>query len=412
MFFWLNATGLFRPALSPSVQFVATKLGIEFTSVSIVIAMLAFSLLSLYGLRNAVVSIIYIYTFPFILAWYLSRYFVRFVRWMQRVIRKALPNPNEGVPLSELMPLWRSVVVVKTTAAQTQAPASVSSRSTGAIDVRNRNKVLFERVLRVSGIVLGRSTLLCGFLMVASSVKPLIIASLIATTLGLIRTNILFLRNALDVKRLTVFINDNLVKWIEAITQTTQAQIKSGTNKDNPLGAIRIWKFMLNVIARAHEVPELLAVGGLLVFVVSYSWVASVFYFIYVGVTKLTLPGAEWPNVLNSILFPVMGSNIARTPLLTVFVALQWIELALLAYVLWRFLATEVDRFRKGIVKYEIVIDDRIKLLEADLAGMKVSSDGGKPKASGTVRFQSSKTNRIAGKKNTSSKLLQRENGG
>ncbi|MGH2510736.1 MAG: hypothetical protein ACRDHZ_25495, partial [Ktedonobacteraceae bacterium] len=296
--FWLNATGVFRPSLSPTIYFVATELGIESASVSIILALLACSLLSLYGVRNAVVSVVYIYTFPFVLTWYVSRHFVRSIRWMQRVVRKAYPSSNEGVPISELMPLWRSVAVVKTKPIQEQAAASAATTQTKVDEERGREETVLDRVLRVSGVALGRSTLLCGLLMVVSSARWVIIVSLAATTIGLIRTNILFLQNVLGVKQGTVFVKENFIKWIDSATERTQADINNGRNKDNPLGGIRVWKFLLNVVAKAREVPELVAVGGLLVFVASYAWIASVFYFIYVGVTKLTAPGANGPKAV------------------------------------------------------------------------------------------------------------------
>jgi hypothetical protein len=386
VFFWLNASGMYRPAPTPAIEALARRLGIEFASVSIILGLLAFSLLSLYGLKNALLSAIYIYTFPFILAWQLSRYIVRLIRWLHKGVRTALPSSADEVPFSELLPLWRTATATfqKTVAVTGQPPASgVAASAVVSAGTKDEKESVLKMWLRILSIVLGRSTLLSGFLIVASSVRALVIVGLVMTSIGLIRVNILFVMNVVDVKRMTTYVHANFVKWIDAATEAAHNQINSGAVKENPTSRLLVWKFMLNIVSKAREVPELLTVGGLFLFAASYVWISSVFYFLYLGIAKLTIGKTDWPQWLDSFLFPVLGRNIAHTPILTSVVVLHWIEMVALVYVLWTYLATEIERFRKGMVKYETIIDKRISLLETDKAATSavstVQSGGGAP---------------------------------
>jgi hypothetical protein len=48
-------------------------------------------------------------------------------------------------------------------------------------------------------------------------------------------------------------------------------------------------------------------------------------------------------------------------------VVLHWGELALLTFVLWKVVGSELFQFRKSLLKFEAAIDERIAKLQAEL---------------------------------------------
>jgi hypothetical protein len=367
--FWVNALGVYHPALSPVLQHLAHTTRIEFASVSIIVALLMLSLLSLYGLKNMLLSAVYIYTFPFIVAWKTSKLIFISLRGLHLGVRTALPSPEDATDFADILPIWESI------RANTTPPGSdKSNRATGptptgySTRISAHNPTKLERMVDLTGIVLGRSTLLCGFLIVVSSIKFIVVAGLVTTCIGLIRVNIVFLINMLQVREITSYLQDNFMTWVDTAEHTARNNLgKKGTTR-NPVTALLVWKFTLSVVTKAREFPEMLTVCILLLFLASYAWISSVFYFIYLGVAKLTLSRIDWPHWSDSFLFPILGRNVAHTPLLTGIVVTHWIEMAILMYAFWTFITGEIDRLRKGLRKYEALVDERIAKAQEEAA--------------------------------------------
>lgn len=367
LLFWLNALGLYHPSFSPALADIASRIGVEFVSVSIILTLLLLSLLSLYGLKNTLVSAFYIYAFPFILAWKTSKLLFQALRWLHRGVRTALPTPEDPTAFADILPIWRSINPNMAASTSGIPKTKVeSTKSVNASEDSEQKTTTLERILDIFSIVLGRSTLLCGFLIVVSSVKSVVMFGLIASCFGLIRFNIIFVINTLGIRKIADYVHGNFMRWFDSAEKNARENLGKTPSTQNPIGTLLFWKFLLNVITKAREVPEMLTVGILVLFTGSLLWISTVFYFIYLGFAKLTLPRTDWPTWYDSFFFPILGRNIAHTSVLTAIVVLHYFEIVMLLYALWTFITAEIGRLRKGLRTYEAIVDQRITNLQEE----------------------------------------------
>jgi hypothetical protein len=367
--FWLNALTIFRPGIGV----LALRLNIEPASALIILILVALSFCSLYGLWNFAVDCLYIWTFPFILAWIVGKYIFRFLRFAQRCIHHVLPSPEESMTIRETLPIFRSMAPELKWGRDHKNKAEVVEALTAAEEpttLRFSVTLFLKSAYRIASRVLLRSALLCGLLVFVASEKPLILAGLSLTVLGLINANVIFARRAFRAKKINAEIHANVAAWIKRVAAACRDQYRQNPEniKAHPAASLVFYKFVLNLISKTTEASEALVVIGLCTFVFSYLWAATVFYFVYLGIAKLSLPAAQWPHWWESVFFSIFSGNLAKNDLLTIVVIMQAIELWGLVYILWRFMAAEIDTFRKEMLEHEAIVDHEIAIIEAELA--------------------------------------------
>ena len=357
---WLNALAIFRPSipLQSYLDFTARHVGIEPLSLSVLALITALSIASAYGFKNFALDFLYVWLFPFISVWYSAKALFALFKLLHRGVRVVAPTPDATMNISETIPLFLSIKPIHTDGIPAQGTGATSAPGEGGGGKCSRTKKtrfwILERVL-------GRSTLLWGLLVYVSSSHTLISVGLAGVLFGLIRDNLRLWFGASSIKRINDEIHKNASEWLSRIAEATRRQ--NQINPASPLnraGSFFLLKGLVNAVAKTREASEVLILITLIAFGLLYVWLSLAFYFLYVGIAKLTMLPSDWPKWSDSLLFPIMGANLARSPILTVFVVCQYFEILALAYVLWTFVGAELRRLRNTVIDYEVLIDKHI----------------------------------------------------
>jgi hypothetical protein len=142
--------------------------------------------------------------------------------------------------------------------------------------------------------------------------------------------------------------------------------VNTGSNPSaqNAVHSLLLLKFVVSVIGKTKEAYEVLILIGVIAALTLYSWLSLAFYFIYLGIAKLSLPIEKWPTLFDSVFLPLMGGNIAHTWPLRVAVVAHYIAIAVMSYLVWRFLGAEMRRCQNVLIKLEERVEFELKSLD------------------------------------------------
>ena len=345
LFWWLNALMIFRPRVPFSEA--AHYLGLETPTLAVITIIVALSVASAYGVRNYALDVLYIAGFPFVLAWKVAVGLFWLMRWGHRTISLAIPTPDTPMKMSDTYPIWRTI-------AKVEPDKAAETPKEKPKEILNFKQVL----IRVGkALPFWRFTLIWGLLIMAASNHKIVVAGLVFLIIGLVRSGLRLGRAASRMKSVNETILGQAGVWISTLVQNAHGQ--------NPGGSLLLLKAILIVVGKTREAYEAMILLGVVIASGLYSWLALAFYFLYLGVAKLTLPSVNWPTLFDSVFFPIMGGNIAQNWGLKVAVVAHWVALAFVGYLIWRFLAGEIRRLQRVARWFEEQVETKLQALAA-----------------------------------------------
>jgi hypothetical protein len=361
---WLDVLHVFRPNL-PFAD-AATFLGIDTPALGLMVFIAALSVASAYGFRNYALDAIYIWAFPFVLAWKLAVAVFIFLKWAHRAISLAIPTPDAPLKFSETLPILESIS--KHQIAKVQVSAS-SAQLEGAPAPQQKESAQESSPKRLteymSLLPFWRFTLVWGLLIAVSSNSNIIIAGLVFASVGIVRSVARVWRAAFQFKTMNDSVLLKANEWLSTFIQSARplnTEVKPSA--PNPTANLLLLKFVVIVITKTKEAYQVLILIGVIIAVTLYSWLSLAFYFIYLGIAKLSLPKERWPTLFDSVFLPLMGGNIAQTWPLRITVVTHYLAIAFLGYVIWRFLGAEMRRCQRVLSNLEERVESELSSLE------------------------------------------------
>jgi hypothetical protein len=315
LFFWLNAL-LLITVPRPPLDALAARIGLNPSETLLVMFFAAMAVLNCYGFRKLLLDTLYVYGFPFVLAYFVIRAAFKLLVRASRIMPRFVSPPSGGASWHAALALVlpNAAAVTPALSPRSQALPTVTADPANAArkkDARRWWTVIAEsaRLPFVSftlfwglAVAIAQNRFL---LYIALAILIWHTASFIGTLGGIaINTNKLL---AGAEKRFFEYTEDRISKIMSASSDVADQDLNSATAA---LVMLRACAFLL--LNRAEIIVGILVVGCL-VYLVVYVRLALLFAFIYLGLAKLQyIPWSFLDSMVDSFAIPLSYTLLPR----------------------------------------------------------------------------------------------------